>query len=132
MDIQEELLEEQGKVLGVDIDGSAKGFHYEDLKTLPLHAQVVKETLRLYTPIHSVMRVVKNPMKIAGTNYIIPTSNVLLASPGVTSRAEEHFPEPLLWEPHRWDAFPAGNYSHLSPNHLMGILLKKKRTMGMA
>lgn len=87
----------------MDIDGLAKSFDHEDLSDLPLHAQVVKKVLRLHTPIHSVMPVVKNPIKVVGTNYIISTSNVFLASPGITSRAEEHFPEPLVREPHRWD-----------------------------
>ena len=130
MDIQEDLLEEQRKVLGVDDDGLIRNFHYDDLENLSLHANVVKETLRLHAPIHSVMRVVKNPIRVTGTRYIIPTSNVLLASPGVTSRVGEHFPEPLLWEPHRWDAL-AGNYPGLSPKHLTEDLVEGKEDFGL-
>lgn len=117
-DIQEDLLEEQKQVLGLNADGSIKDFHYEDLSRLPLHAQVVKETLRIHTPIHSVMRVVKNPLPVEGTNWVIPTSHVLLASPGVTSRVAEHFPEPMEWEPHRWDENPSEKHIRLAPKHV--------------
>ena len=104
-DIQEELLEEQRRVLGEDLPPLS----HDALQRLPLHQQVVKETLRIHTPIHSIMRKVKSPMPIAvstpaSTNsYVIPTSHTLLAAPGFTSRQTLYFPEPMLWEPHRWD-----------------------------
>lgn len=99
-DIVEELFREQVDVLGADLPPLT----YDDLQRLPLHAQVVKETLRIHAPIHSIMRKVKSPMSVQGTPYTIPTSHVLLSAPGVTSRIPEHFPNPLAWEPHRWDA----------------------------
>jgi sterol 14-demethylase len=104
-DIQEELLEEQKRVLGENLPPLT----YESLQKLTLNSQVVKETLRLHAPIHSVMRNVKSPMPITVStptstkSYVIPTSHRLLAAPGVTSRQTEYFPEPMLWEPHRWD-----------------------------
>jgi sterol 14-demethylase len=104
-DIQEELLEEQKRVLGEDLPPLT----YENLQRLTLNSQVVKETLRLHAPIHSVMRNVKSPMPITVStptstkSYVIPTTHRLLAAPGVTSRQIEYFPEPMLWEPHRWD-----------------------------
>jgi len=81
---------------------------YEDLSKLTLHQNVLKEVLRLHTPIHSIMRKVKSPMPVAGTKFVIPTSHVLLASPGCTSRDGEFFPNPQLWDPHRWDAGSGG------------------------
>lgn len=99
-DIIEELLQEQKDVLGADLPELT----FEDLSRLPLHAQVVKETLRLHSPIHSILRAVKSPMPVEGTPYVIPTTHNLLAAPGVTSKVGEYFPEPALWEPHRWDA----------------------------
>jgi sterol 14-demethylase len=103
-DLMEELYQEQIRVLGADLPP----LKYEDLSKLTLHQNVLKETLRLHTPIHSIMRKVKSPMPVTGTKYVIPTSHVLLASPGCTSRDEEFFPEPLLWNPHRWDAGSGG------------------------
>lgn len=104
-DIQEELLEEQKKIFGDDL----LPLTYEGLQRLTLNAKVVKETLRLHAPIHSIMRKVKSPLTIVGNTptttkeYFIPTTHTLMSAPGVTSRNEQYFPEPMLWEPHRWD-----------------------------
>jgi sterol 14alpha-demethylase len=104
-DIQEELLEEQKRVLGEDLPPLT----YESLQKLTLNAKVVKETLRIHTPIHSILRKVKSPLTILGNTptttkeYLIPTTHNLLSAPGLTSRQEQYFPDPMLWEPHRWD-----------------------------
>ena len=98
-DIVEELLEEQKRVLGEDLPPLTN----ENLSLLLLNAKVVKETLRIHVPIHSIMRNVKSPMPMEGTPYTIPTSSWVLASPGASSRMEQYFPDPLKWEPHRWD-----------------------------
>lgn len=98
-DIMEELYEEQKRVLGEDLPPLT----YEDLARLPLNQAVIKETLRIHTPIHSIMRTVKSPMPVAGTPYTVPTSHILMASPGVTGRSDTYFPNPGLWDPHRWD-----------------------------
>lgn len=103
-DIQEELYQEQIRVLGPDL----RPLQYEDLAKLTLHQNVLREVLRLHTPIHSIMRKVKSPMPVAGTKYVIPTSHVLLASPGCTSRDAEYFPNPQHWDPHRWDEGAGG------------------------
>jgi sterol 14-demethylase len=103
-DIMEALYREQVEVLGADLPP----LRYEDLAKLTLHQNVLKEVLRLHTPIHSIMRKVKSPMPVPGTKFVIPTSHVLLASPGCTSRDEKHFPEPLLWNPYRWDPNSGG------------------------
>ena len=116
-EIQDELLQEQKDVLGTNADGSIKELTFDDLTQLPLHSQVVKETLRIHAPIHSIMRNVKQPMQVEGTPYTIPTTHSLLATPGMTQRNAAHFPEPMLWEPHRWDEKPAEKYAGLIPAH---------------
>ena len=104
-DIQEELLAEQKKILGDDLPPLT----YESLQKLTLNSKVVKETLRIHAPIHSIMRKVKSPLTIYGNTptatkeYLIPTTHTLMAAPGCTSRQEQYFPSPMLWEPHRWD-----------------------------
>ncbi|KAG8211590.1 14-alpha sterol demethylase [Trichophyton interdigitale] len=98
-DILEELYEEQKRVLGEDLPPLT----YESLQKLDLHNNVIKETLRLHAPIHSILRAVKSPMPVEGTNYVVPTSHNLLAAPGVPSRDPQYFPDPLVWNPHRWE-----------------------------
>ena len=99
-EILEELYREQVEVLGADLPELT----YANLQRLPLHSNVVKETLRIHTPIHSIMRQVKQPMVLDGTPYVIPPPHVLLAAPGVTARSDEYFPNPMRWDPHRWEA----------------------------
>lgn len=98
-DIMEELYQEQLRVLGPELPSLT----YEALQKLDLHNKVIKETLRLHAPIHSIIRSVKNPMRVEGTRYVIPTSHNVLSSPGVSARLPEYFSNPLEWEPHRWD-----------------------------
>ncbi|KAK4465618.1 eburicol 14a-demethylase [Cladorrhinum samala] len=98
-DIMEDLYQEQIKALGADLPP----LKYEDLAKLPLNQAIVKETLRLHAPIHSIMRAVKQPMPVPGTKYVIPTDHVLMAAPGVSASDEQYFPQPDLWEPHRWE-----------------------------
>lgn len=103
-DITEELYQEQLEKLGSELPP----LRYEDLSKLHLHQNVLKEVLRLHAPIHSIMRKVKNPMPVPGTNYVIPKSNSVLAAPGWTSRDAAYFPDPLKWDPHRWDIGSGG------------------------
>jgi sterol 14-demethylase len=98
-DIMDALYQEQVRELGPDL----KPLTYEDLGKLPLNQAIIKETLRLHAPIHSIMRAVKSPIPVPGTKYVIPTSHTLMAAPGVTGTDPSYFPEPDLWEPHRWE-----------------------------
>ncbi|PLN81727.1 14-alpha sterol demethylase [Aspergillus taichungensis] len=104
--VVEELYREQMDNLARADTGRADGLpplQYRDLEKLPLHNNVIKETLRLHLSIHSLMRKVMNPLPVPGTPYIVPTSHVLLASPGATGLCDEFFPDAQRWDPHRWD-----------------------------
>lgn len=97
--ILEELFQEQVKVLG-DL---SKPLTFEDLDKLPLMTYTIRETIRLHTPIHSIMRKVKNPMAIEGTSMVVPPGHILLATPSTMCRSAKNFPSPLTWNPHRWE-----------------------------
>ncbi|OAA66736.1 eburicol 14a-demethylase [Niveomyces insectorum RCEF 264] len=97
-DVMEALYQEQVQALGADLPP----LQYEHFAKLPLHGAIVKETLRLHAPIHSIMRAVKQPMPVPGTKYVIPTSHVLLAAPGVSASDPAYFPNPDEWDPFRW------------------------------
>ncbi|QUC18405.1 uncharacterized protein UV8b_02646 [Ustilaginoidea virens] len=98
--IVEELYQEQVTSLGADLPALT----YEDLAKLPLSQAIVKETLRMHAPIHSIMRAVKQPMPVPGTKYVIPPTHTLLASPTISAYDAAFFPNPEVWDPHRWEA----------------------------
>ncbi|KAJ5329741.1 hypothetical protein N7452_010131 [Penicillium brevicompactum] len=98
-EMTEKLYQEQIQNLGADLPP----LQYKDLDKLPLHHNVIKETLRIHSSIHTLMRKVKNPLPVPGTDYVVPTSHTLLSSPGVTARDERYFRDPLKWDPHRWE-----------------------------
>jgi sterol 14-demethylase len=95
----QELYDEQVEVLG----SISAPLTWENLQKLTLNGQVIKETLRLHSPIHSILRQVKSPMPVPGTKWVVPPSHTLLASPGTMARSEDFFPRPTEWDPHRWD-----------------------------
>lgn len=97
-EIMEALYQEQIRELGSD----SQPLTFEDLDKLPFNQQVIRETLRLHSPIHSIMRKVMNPMPIEGTSWIVPPNHVLLSSPGVSGRSSENFKDPEIWDPYRW------------------------------
>jgi sterol 14-demethylase len=103
-EVLEELYQEQlANLSPIGPNGSLPPLQYKNLDKLPLHQHVVRETLRLHSSIHSLMRKVKSPLPVAGTPYVMPPGRVLLASPGVTALSDEHFPNAGRWDPHRWE-----------------------------
>ena len=100
--IASELYQEQIRTLE-SIDTSLE---LDDLHKLPLQSNVVRETLRLHPPVHTLMRKVKRPLPIDGTDMCVPTSNILLAGIGYVGRSAKYFVDPERWDPHRWDTSP--------------------------
>lgn len=98
--IMEELYQEQARVFGTDLPPLV----YDDLAKLPLNQAVIKETLRLHAPLYSIMRAVKHPIAMPGTQYVIPTTHNPLAAPVFSASDPTYFPNPSLWDPHRWEA----------------------------
>lgn len=97
----EELYQEQ--VNNLSQDGKLGPLQYRDLEKLPLLQNAIKETLRLHSSIHSIMRKVKRPMPVPSTPYVVTPGKVLLASPVVTALDDEFFPNAQEWNPHRWE-----------------------------
>ena len=99
----DELYQEQIDVLGWPLPPLT----LEKLQELKLCGQVIQETLRLHSPIHSILRQVTRTMSVPDTDWVIPPTHTLLASPGLLARSEEVFSRPMEWDPHRWDTVEA-------------------------
>jgi cytochrome P450 len=94
------LLAEQKRVFGEEL----APLSYEKLvNDCPYLANVIRETLRMHPPLHSILRKVKTPMHVEGTNWVVPKGHYLLAAPGVSAIDEKYFKDPNNFDPARWE-----------------------------
>jgi sterol 14alpha-demethylase len=109
-DVAEALYEEQVKHFGRP-DGSLRPMTFEELRQLPLLDCVIRETLRIHPPIHSLIRKVRTPVQVppslssyrnSNSPLIIPAGNYVLASPAISQVDPLIWKDPLLWDPERW------------------------------
>ncbi|ANB14791.1 sterol 14-demethylase [Sugiyamaella lignohabitans] len=98
----DKLYEEQVKVSGVGPDGKLNPLTYDDLQKMPIVNAVIKETLRIHSPLHSIFRKVMRPMAVPGTNYIVPPGHYVMVSPGYTHLDEQYFKNSEEFDPFRW------------------------------
>jgi len=79
-------------------DGSEVSF--QALRSIPKLEAALKETLRLHPPLIILMRVVQEEIELAG--HSIEPGAVVAASPRVSNRIAEDFPEPESFDPSRY------------------------------
>lgn len=73
-----------------------------DLPDLPYTLQVFQETLRLYPPVYAFTRQTVAPVHLGG--YLIPQGSSVVISPYTLHRRASLFPDPLRFEPERFEA----------------------------
>ncbi|TFK33208.1 lanosterol 14-alpha-demethylase [Crucibulum laeve] len=113
-DVAEALYQEQVKFFSTP-DGKLRSPTYEELRQLPLMDAVIRETLRMHPPIHSIMRYVRDDVPIPGTlsapskdtTYVVPKGHYVLASPAVSQMDPKVWKDTSKWDPYRW-ADPEG------------------------
>ncbi|MDP3969917.1 MAG: cytochrome P450 [Nocardioides sp.] len=79
-------------------DGAEVSF--QALRSIPRLEAVLKETLRLHPPLIILMRVVQQEIELAG--HTIPPGVTVAASPKVSNRLAEDFPDPEAFDPGRY------------------------------
>jgi len=79
-------------------DGSEVSF--QALRSIPALEAALKETLRLHPPLIILMRVVQEEIELAG--HPIQPGTVVAASPRVSNRIGEDFPDPDRFDPSRY------------------------------
>lgn len=121
--LQEELYEEITSVLG-EKNGNLNDLDYDDLQKMPLVNNVIKETLRLHMPLHSIFRKVMNPLLVPNTQYVVPKGHHVLVSPGYAMINERWFPEADKFKPHRWDEEATSNTNDDTVDYGFGAISK--------
>ncbi|KAF9560504.1 lanosterol 14-alpha-demethylase [Agrocybe pediades] len=92
-------------------DGKLRPLTYEELRSLPILDSVIRETLRMHPPIHSIMRYVRDdvavPQSLAAPSengtYIVPKGNYVLACPLVSQLDPSTWKDANEWDPTRWN-----------------------------
>ena len=79
-------------------DGSEVSF--QALREIPVLEAALKETLRLHPPLIILMRLAREEIELAG--HTIPAGTMVAASPRVSNRIAEDFPEPDAFDPSRY------------------------------
>lgn len=83
---------------------------YEEIKDLPVMDSVIRETLRIHPPLHSIMRGVREdavvPQSLAAPSedgqYIIPKGYMVMSSAAVSQMDPMLWRDPTKWDPMRW------------------------------
>ena len=91
-------------------DGGLRDVRYEDIRELKVLDAVVRETLRVHPPIHSIMRKAHTDIPVPATlaapsedvQFIVPKGDIVLASPLVSQVDPAVWDESEKWEPLRW------------------------------
>ncbi|KAI6108041.1 cytochrome P450 [Pisolithus sp. B1] len=91
---QESLYKEQVEHFG-NSDGTFREMSYEEMRRLPILDSVIRETLRIHPPIHSIFRYRITPMWFPRATMYSP----LPLSARLTPRI---WPNPHIWDPTRW------------------------------
>ncbi|MCX4095464.1 cytochrome P450 [Nocardia sp. alder85J] len=79
-------------------DGQDVSFHA--LRQIPQLDAVVKETLRLHPPLIILMRVARDEFEVCGNS--IAAGDLVAATPAISNRLPEDFPEPDRFDPGRY------------------------------
>jgi sterol 14-demethylase len=73
---------------------------YQALRAMPLLESSVKEALRLHPPLILLLRVAKEEIEVEG--YAVHEGQMVAASPAVSNRIAEDFPDPDSFQPDRY------------------------------
>ncbi|KAF8183368.1 lanosterol 14-alpha-demethylase [Pholiota molesta] len=91
-------------------DGKLRPLTYDELRALPLLDSVIRETLRIHPPIHSIMRYVRDDVPVPATLaapskdgiYVVSKGSYVLASPAVSQVDPSVWKDGEKWDPLRW------------------------------
>ena len=82
------------------LHASGAGVSYQALREMPRLESAIKEALRLHPPLILLLRVAKEEIELSG--FTIPAGALVAASPAVSNRIAEDFPDPDAFVPERY------------------------------
>jgi cytochrome P450 len=88
------LEDELDRVLGGRLPG------FEDLVSLPFTKQVLKESMRLYPPVHSLGREAQRAVSLG--EHVLRPGDLIAISSYLIHRREDLYPDPLRFDPERF------------------------------
>jgi sterol 14-demethylase len=90
------------KVIGEldEIYADGRDVSYQALREIPLLECALKETLRLHPPLVILMRKVMTDFDYK--HWMVPAGRLVAASPAISNRMLEHFPDPEQYLPERY------------------------------
>lgn len=91
-------------------DGKFRTMAWEETRKLPVLDSVIRETLRMHAPIHSIMRKVKSdtpvPPSLSAPSengvYVVPKGDTAMASPSLSQMDPSIWDHGHEWDPSRW------------------------------
>jgi cytochrome P450 len=95
--IQEELHQEMGKIMGSDGE-----FEYETLKNHPLLDAAISETLRMYPPALKLARVCRSDYILGDTGIVVPKGMGIEVPIYSIHHDPNNYPEPKTFDPERF------------------------------
>ena len=92
-------------------DGTLRPLTFEALRALPILDSIIRETLRIHPPLHTLFRYVRDDVPVPATLaapskdgiYIVPKGNFALASPAMSQIDPSIWKDGSKWEPSRWN-----------------------------
>lgn len=113
------LYKEQVENFGTGIEGQFRTMTYDEMRDLPILDAVIRETLRMHPPIHSIIRKVVSDTPVPPTlassassasasrkndenAYFVPKGYYAVSSPAVSQVDPLVWKEARKWDPKRW------------------------------
>ena len=98
--VMADVVAELDALYAPDETGQAPEVSFQALRSIPVLEAALKETLRLHPPLIILMRKVAEDFEILGRT--LPAGTVVAASPRVSNRIEEDFPQAERFDPGRY------------------------------
>ncbi|XP_054004650.1 cytochrome P450 4g15-like [Hylaeus anthracinus] len=94
-DIQDRVYEELNEIF----KGSNRPCTFQDTLEMKYLERVIFETLRLFPPVPAIARLLKEDVKIATKDYVLPKGCTVVVAPFKVHRLEEFYPNPEVFNP---------------------------------